>query len=414
MLAIAPLMKRIIFLNRYFYPDHSATSQLLSDLAFHLAATGRQVHVITSTQAYDNANSRLPKNQIVNGVHIHRIATTRFGRSRLVGRGIDYASFYAGARRLLRQLVQRDDILIALTDPPLLSIIAARAARRRGAQLINWLQDIYPEVAAALDIPLLGGRIGSLICRFRNASLRQGAANAVLGQRMREQLSFRGIDSEKIEIIHNWSDDVGITPHPLADNPLRRAWGLDGKYVVAYSGNLGRAHEFDALLDASARLRLNAAIVFACFGSGHRMNELAAQVKARGLDASFRFFPYQDRAQLKYSLGAADVHWISLRPALEGLIVPSKFYGVAAAGRPIIVITARDGELARLIREFSCGLVIEPGHADTLAQELTRLSHDPQAAAEMGGRARAMLDGHFTREQALARWSDLVGRLDKS
>ena len=127
------------------------------------------------------------------------------------------------------------------------------------------------------------------------------------------------------------------------------------------------------------------------------------------MNSSFRFFPYQDRAQLKYSLGAADVHWISLRPALEGLIVPSKFYGVAAAGRPIIAITARDGELARLIRQFNCGLVIEPGHADTLAQELTRLSHDPQAAAEMGGRARAMLDGHFTREQALARWSDLVG-----
>ena len=183
-------MKRLIFLNRYFYPDHSATSQLLSDLAFHLAASGRQVHVITSTQAYDNANSRLPENQIVNGVHIHRIATTRFGRSRLVGRGIDYASFYAGARRLLHELVQRDDILIALTDPPLLSIIAARAARRRGAQLINWLQDIYPEVAAALDIPLLGGRLGSVVCSFRDASLRQAAANVVLGQRMREKLTF--------------------------------------------------------------------------------------------------------------------------------------------------------------------------------------------------------------------------------
>src|SRR3954454_19557239 len=188
-------MKRIIFLNRYFYPDHSATSQLLSDLAFHLAESGRQVHVITSTQAYDNSNSRLPENQIVNGVHIYRIATTRFGRSMLVGRGIDYASFYAGARRLLRELVQRDDILIALTDPPLLSIIAARAARRRGAQLINWLQDIYPEVAAALDIPLLGGRLGSLVARFRDESLGQAAANVVFGQRMREKLTYRGINA---------------------------------------------------------------------------------------------------------------------------------------------------------------------------------------------------------------------------
>src|SRR5215213_8519723 len=168
-------MKRIIFLNRYFYPDHSATSQLLSDLAFHLAASGHEVHILTSMQLYDNAHFRLLASEVVNGVRIHRISTTQFGRSMLVGRGIDYLAFYAGARRLLRELVQPHDILIPMTDPPLLSIIAARVAKSRGALLVNWLQDIYPEVAAALDIPLLGGRIGGLVCRFRDASLRQAA-----------------------------------------------------------------------------------------------------------------------------------------------------------------------------------------------------------------------------------------------
>src|SRR5215216_6399045 len=120
---------------------------------------------------------------------------------------------------------------------------------------------------------------------------------------------------------------------------------------------------------------------------------LPATSKARGLDASFRFFPYQDRAQLRYSLGVADVHCISLKPPLEGLIVPSKFYGIAAAGRPIIAITAADGEIARLVGEYDCGIVIEPGQADALAALLTELSTDARAVAEMGARARAMLDG---------------------
>ena len=145
-------MKRLFFLNRYFYPDHSATSQLFSDLAFHLAASGRRVHVITSQQRYDDPGSRLPAEETVNGVHVSRVPTTQFGRSGLAGRGLDYLSFYASAWRLLPKLLEQDDILVAMTDPPLVSIVAMRAAQRRGAHLVNWLQDIYPEVAVQLGI----------------------------------------------------------------------------------------------------------------------------------------------------------------------------------------------------------------------------------------------------------------------
>ena len=127
-------------------------------------------------------------------------------------------------------------------------------------------------------------------------------------------------------------------------------------------------------------------------------------VKQRGLERLFRFFPYQDQALLKYSLGVADVHWISLRPELEGLIVPSKFYGIAAAGRPVIAITAKNGEIAQLVEQHACGLVIEPGNAKALAEAITALSGDTERVAAMGKRARAMLDNNFTRRQAFARW----------
>ena len=407
-------MQRLFFLNRYFYPDHSATSQILSDLAFPLAATGRQVRVITSLQRYDDPVARLPAHEIVNGVDVSRVATTQFGRSALADRGIDYLSFYASAWRALRNVLKRQDILVAMTDPPLVSIIAMNAAKRRGVHLINWLQDIYPEVAVELDIPLLNGPVGGGLSYLRDKSLRAATANVVVGRRMAERLALRGICPGKVEVIPNWSDDDQISPRPNADNPLRRKWGLDDKFVVGYSGNLGRAHEFDTVLAAGERLRQDPHIMFLFLGSGHRMDELARIVKTRGLDSTFRFLPYQDRALLKYSLCVPDVHWISLKPALEGLIVPSKFYGIAAAGRPILAITARDGEIARLVQEHNCGLVIEPGQADTLAAALAQLSTDTPSLAAMGLRARAMLDARFTRRHAFDQWSDVLDRIEGS
>jgi glycosyltransferase involved in cell wall biosynthesis len=405
-------MKRLFFVNRYFHPDHSATSQLVSDLAFHVAASGRQVCAITSQQLYDDAKFRLPATETIRGINVVRVPTSQFGRAGLIGRAVDYFSFYASAWRALRKLVKRGDVIVAMTDPPLVSIPAMQVATGRGAHLINWMQDVYPEVAFELGVPVIRGPIKGTFAYLRDRTLQMAAANVVVGQRMRDKITSLGAATEKIQVIHNWCDDEQISPVSNADNPLRRDWGLENKFVVGYSGNLGRGHEFDTVLAASERLRHNPRIVFIFIGGGHRMDELERIVKSRRLDTSFRFVPYQDRINLKQSLGVPDVHWISLKPAVEGMIVPSKFYGIAAAGRPTIAITARDGEIARLVLEHSCGLVIEPGQADALAEAIARLSNDPQSLAAMGQRARAMLEAHFTRRQALDRWSDVLDRVE--
>jgi glycosyltransferase involved in cell wall biosynthesis len=397
-------MKRLIFLNRFFFPDHSATSQILSGLAFHLAECGREVHVVTSQQLYDDPSAGLPAREVIRGVHVHRVATTRFGRSTLSGRGVDYLSFYNSTWRALLVLAERDDILVVKTDPPLVSIIAMRAAKKRRAHLVNWLQDIYPEVAARLGVPLLNGPIGRGLSHLRDRSLRAAAANVVVGDRMAERLLSRGISPDRVHVIPNWSDDDKIFPLRHADNPLRREWGLEDRFVVAYSGNLGRAHEFDTVLSAAERLRAHPTVVFLFIGGGYQFDQLARCVNERGLDRIFRFVPYQDQSLLRRSLCVADVHWISLKPELEGLIVPSKFYGIAAAGRPIIAITDKDGEIARLVEQHGCGLVTAPGQADELAETIARLSTQAERVAEMGSRARAMLEAHFTRRQAFRRW----------
>ena len=401
-------MKRIVFLNRFFFPDHSATSQILGDLAFHLASRGNDIRVITSQQHYDNPRARLPETDTVRGVTIHRLPTTQFGRSALLGRGIDCLSFYASTWRSVLALTNQDDIIVVKTDPPLLCVAAMHAAGRRGVRLVNWLQDLYPEAAVELGVPLLRGPLGQVLFHLRDVALRAAKANVVISQRMAENIRSRGIASDRIHVIENWCDDEEIRPIPHIDNPLRREWGLEDKFVVGYSGNLGRAHEFDTVLAAAERLAHDSRAVFLFIGGGHKFDELARRVKERGLDRLFRFIPYQDRALLRYSLGVPDVHWISLKPELEGIALPSKFYGIAAAGRPVIAITAKDGEFARLIRQHDCGFVIEPGHADALAGTLTRLSSDTKCLAAMGLRAREMLEAHFARQHAFERWRSLL------
>ncbi len=404
-------MARIIFLNRFFYPDHSATSQILSDLAFHLAAAGQNIHVITSQQIYDDPAARLPSNEIVHGVRIHRIATTRFGRSNLIGRGLDYLSFYWSMWRRVISLAKHGDILVAKTDPPLLSVLAIYAAKRRSAHLVNWLQDLYPEIAIELGVPFLKGPVGSAVAFLRNRSMRLADANVVLGKSMADRVHACGVAEDHIRVIPNWTNDDEIIPIAPAENPLRREWKLEDKFVVGYSGNLGRAHEFETVLAAAELLRGDLRIIFVFIGGGIQFDELTKRVRARELERIFRFFPYQDRTVLKYSLSLPDVHWISLRPQLEGLIFPSKFYGIAAAGRPVVAITAKDGEIAQLVAQHHCGIAIQPGDAGALSRALTLLSREPLRCVEMGRRARDMLDANFSRRQAIEHWQNALAKI---
>lgn len=405
-------MKRVFFLNRFFLPDHSATSQLVGDVTTHLVSYGHDVHVMTSQQLYDEPRARLPSRETMKGVQVHRVSTTHFGRSRLVGRAIDYVSFYASAWRTLRTVVQPDDVIVAMTDPPLISLVAMQVADRRGAHLVNWLQDIYPEIAVELGVPFLHGPILQSISYLRDRSLKTAADNVVLGNNMAEKVAARGVAEDRIHIIANWSDDDAIVPVVARDNPLRRQWGLENKFVVGYSGNLGRAHEFDTVLAAAERLRDNSNIVFLCIGGGHLRSRLANNVQQRGL-GNFQFRNYQGQAALKFSLGVPDVHWVSLRPEVEGLIVPSKVYGIAAAGRPLIAICAKNGEISRMVERYQCGVVVEPGNVQALVESILQLSNDTASCAQMGQRARTMLQANFTRQQALERWRLLIQQVGR-
>jgi glycosyltransferase involved in cell wall biosynthesis len=411
---------KIIFVNRFFHPDHSATSRILSDIAFGLAERGFDIHVITSRQLYDAPRDKLPVREAINRVVVHRVWSSRFGRVNLRGRAVDYLTFYFATAWALLRLVRRHDIIVAKTDPPMLSVIAGPLARLRGAELVNWLQDVFPEVAQAIGVGRGRGRalplIYSVLGRLRDRSLKRAMQNVVLGERMAQRLSNLGIGRDRIRIIANFADGKLIVPVDAEDNALRAAWGLGGKFVVAYSGNFGRAHEYRTLLGAMQQLsgsRDDASpnrIAWLFVGGGALYGELRREAGLHKI-RDVRFEPYQPDSRLAESLSAADVHIVSLLPDLEGLIVPSKFYGIAAAGRPTIFIGDTDGEIARLLARHGCGYSVAVGDVAALVRAINDLAADPHKAKAMGERARRAFRAEFDKSAAIGQWAELLDEL---
>lgn len=380
---------------------------MLSDLAFYLARTGERITVVTSRLSYDDPSVRLAPYESIRGVQIFRVLTFSFGRATMLGRVFDLASFYITAGIKLLAVARRGDVIVAKTDPPLVSIVAQIVATLKSARLVNWVQDVYPEVASALGVRILSGPFGQVLKTWRNGSLRAARMNVVLGERMAEHLRAARIPKNKIAIVPNWSDEKTICPIHHAANPLRTEWGLGEKCVVGYSGNLGRGHEYESMLGAAVLLRDDPQVVFLVAGGGHHVKSLKAAAEEAGL-TNLIFKPYQPLAALSALLSAADIHWISLRPSLEGLMVPSKVYGILAAGRPLLAVTDPAGEIANLVRTHGCGVQVTPGDAEAFAGAVQKLAGDREHAAALGAAARRAAETVYSRDNALSRWRALL------
>jgi glycosyltransferase involved in cell wall biosynthesis len=402
-------MQRLIFVNRFFHPDHSATSQILSDLAFHLAEAGFDVQILTSRQIYDDSSRVLPAGETVRGVHVHRVWATRFGRGRLLPRAVDYLTFYLSATAKLAGLADSGTVVIAETDPPLLSVPCALVTWLKRSTLVNWTQDLFPEIAESLHVPGIA-LLAPVLRWLRNLSLKQARTNVVLGEGMAARLRAEGIAPGKIEVIHNWSPVEMEPPSSQpAVNPLRAEWNLGHKFVVGYSGNFGRAHDFATILDAAALLRDLPELHFLFVGAGAQRAWVEARIAELGLtNVSFR--PYQPLDRLAMSLSVPDVHLVSLKPELEGLLVPSKFYSVLAAGRPVLFVGDPKSEIAQRIDEADCGRAFPPGAHTDLAATIRQVASHPAQVAKMGERARDLWAARFQRKQALDAWQAVVMR----
>lgn len=400
---------KIILANRYLYPDESATSRMTSSLAFALARKGFAVHGLASRQFHNDRARLLPARQMTNGITIHRLATSGFGRDRLWGRALDYLTFHLCAVLWVLWHVRPGDVFVVCTDPPLLSVTLALPLRLKRARMVNWLHDLFPEVALELSV-VKKGRAGRVALALRDWSLRRAVCNVAPIDRMARFLERRGIPAGRLDVVHHWSDGAAIRPIPREANPLRRDWKLEGAFVVGYSGNFGRAHEFDTILGAAARLKHRDDIRFLFIGGGHKRAAIEAEIRAQRLD-NVILKPLQPRELLAETLGLADVHLVSLLPSLEPFVIPSKFYGILAAGRPTLFVGDLEGEIGRILQQHRCGHAVAIGDSETLARHIFELRDSPKRLNEMAARARQLFEIDYTEGRGCREWTELLSRL---
>ncbi len=391
---------RLLAINQFYAPDHAATSQLLTDLCEGLVDCGDEVTVIASRGGYLGGR-RLADRDVVRGVRVRRPWATGFGKGKIIHRVADYGTFWASA--VIDALrVERHDVVLALTTPPLIATGAALACRARRVPLVSWVQDVYPEVAARFGV-IDEASVAFKALHAATRSTHAGSARIVaLSERMRERLIEQGAPDEKLRVIPNWADGSQLRPVTQSENQFRRCQGLGDRFVALYSGNLGVGHEFETFMRAARRLEQSCPqILFLFVGEGARKAE--AERLASGL-GNVRFLPYQPREGLAESLSAADVHLISLQEGLDGLLVPSKLYGAMASGRPVFFVGPARCEVARVVREYGIGWAGSPGDVAGLVDALGRALTQGDETARMGLQARRVFGECFDKKLAVERF----------
>jgi len=374
---------RVLFINRYFYPDHSATSQLLTELAEDLDARGERVTIISSRSTYHGDNTSLAPRDRLKGIDIIRVATTRFGRGRTWGRLVDFLSFYLLALWATVR-IRKQDCLVVMSDPPLLSVLAAISRWMTGTPTVCWMQDIYPDIAIQAGV-LPEGMTAKAIRLIARWSLHRMDRTVELGRCMERHLLRDGVPGHRIVTIPNWADTSLIQPVDRRENPFVQAHSLEDRFVVMYSGNLGLVHEVETLLAVIRETRSIPSIAFCFVGEGARLQRLRETARNESWH-HVRFVSYQPKELLRFSLSAAHLHLVTLREDMLGLCVPSKIYGIMSAGRPILYIGPEESEAAWAIRESRSGFVVRPGDWQRAA-EIIRICHEDPIRCEQMGQA---------------------------
>ena len=395
---------RILVLNQYYWPGVEATAHLLTELCEALAED-YEVEVVTGVL---HGHEEAPREAEHNGVRIVRVSSTSYERSELARRAVNYFS-YLGASLAYALRAPAPDLVLCMTDPPIVGDLGVAIGRRFRVPVLVISQDVFPEIATELDRlrnPAVVGVLGGLV----GAYLRRADRIVAIGETMRERLEAKGAPRERLRVIPNWVDTRAITPQPR-DNDWAGSHDLVSGFVVMHSGNVGHAQDLDSLVRAATFLRDrdDVRIVIAGFGARHaEMVELALRLE---VEDTVRFLPYQKRERLPLSLSSADIHVVGLAKGLAGYVVPSRLYGILSAGRPVIAAADEESETARLVEEVGCGVVIPPGRPELLARTIRAAAEGAYDLAEMGRRGRAYVEEEADRVVAMERYRALVREL---
>lgn len=392
-------MPQINFVCQVFHPDTQATSQLFSSLMEKLAANGHDIHVYCGYPNDPALRERCVKHDTLAGLRITRCGWKLSGKKSMWTRALVYFSFLTEV--LLRLLFAPSGRLnFGVTNPPFVAWILSMVRKLKGTPYVFMLLDVHPEGIIA-DGMLKASGVPARIWRALNRRAYHSARQIViLGRDMHAVLTHQyGIDSSRIAYIPHWSAVEVPAPLTIGQSKFSPLWGLGGKFVVQYSGNMGLWHDMDTFVRAAALLKSEQNIQFIFIGGG--MREGPAKALASELGANnIAWKPFVPLDDLSHSLSACHLSLLSLRNHLKGVAVPCKFYGILASGRAVLALVPSDSEIDITIREHQCGEVIEPGDASGLAEAIRRLRDDSMRVQHLSANAFAAYKSHYTIDQA--------------
>lgn len=382
---------RICFFNRSYSPDLGATGQLLAELAEDLVRDyGCAASVVAGPPLVGVGLPPSPgwlpvRKERRNGVEVFRAAGTALRPYGFARRVTNYLTYFSTAA-VAGFLVPRPDVVVSLTDPPIIGLAAFLTARRCGAKFVFVCQDVFPEVGRLLE-DFRSETVNRALDRISRFLIRKADRVVAVGETMRRRLiEEKGAEPRKVAVIHNWADCSAIAPVPRR-NVFSFVHDLADRFVVMHSGNMGLSQGLEHVVEAAGRLRNFPEIQFVFVGDGVKRSALETQAQGLGL-RNVRFLPYQPKERLRESFASADLFVVSLKRGLAGYIVPSKLYGILAAGRPYVAAVEEESEVAAITQKYECGLLAQPGNPEDLAEKILTLYHDRALARRLGANAR--------------------------
>jgi colanic acid biosynthesis glycosyl transferase WcaI len=371
----------ILLLNEYYPPDTSATAKMAALVAETLAKH-HQVTVVAGRPSYD-PDEFYPfawlRTDQRNGVTVERVGSTAYPRHKMRRRVSNYLSYLALA--VPRALALRADVVMAMTDPPFAGLAGALVARLSGRPFVYNIRDLYPDMAVGGDIV----RPGKWVQRWEKmhrSALNQAARVIVLGDDMRDRILAKGVAPEKVVVVRDGATPPGTMPAP--GDPLVTDLRCGFPFVVLHAGNLGFYGAWGTLVKAAEMLR-NENTGFVFVGDGAQRTSIANSANGA---SNVRFLPFQSVEKIPHVMMAGDLHVVTVRRGLEGVVVPSKLYSTLAAGRPVLAVAPKQCDAARIVVESGCGVTADPDDPAEVAAVIRSLRDKPEALAEMGRRAR--------------------------
>lgn len=387
---------KILLLNQAFHPDVVSTGQHATDLALALVAAGHQVTVIASRRAYDDAGTQFAPREIWRGIRIVRLGILGLGKAALWRRAADFASFSANC--VLRMLLlPRFDLVIALTSPPLISALGAFLVRIKGGRFVFWVMDLNPDEAFAAGSVRADSGIGRLLSAILQYSLRHADRMIALDRFMAQRLIAKGVPDRKIAVIPPWPHDEAVFRDPPGRERFRREFGLDGKYVVMYSGNHSPCHPLDTVLQAAQQLRERRDIAFCFVGGGSEFRKVREFAATHQLP-NIRSIPYQPLDKLSASLSAADLHLVVMGDPFVGMVHPCKVYNIRRLGIPFLYV----GPQPSHVTELAPAAAFRHGDVEGVARFIARSVAGPLPTAPDS-------PAEFSQQALLARMVDAIG-----